>query len=200
MTTMTMPVEADRQPDAAPSTPTGGRGSARPARTRPERRLGRRTRKAVLTAHIVSAGAWIGMDVVMGVLVVTAMVTGSTSTEALCCRALELFAVWPLFGAGVATLVSGVVLGLGTSYGLVRYWWVAAKLVINLVLVTLVALLLRPGVAEAARYGEALAAGRPSDIDLSSMFMPPLVSTTALIVATTLSVFKPFGRIRRRPS
>ncbi|MPY93972.1 MAG: hypothetical protein GEV08_13190 [Acidimicrobiia bacterium] len=163
----------------------------------PERRLGRRARRAVLTTHIVAAAAWIGMDVVMGVLVFTAMLTSSTSTEALCYRALELFAVWPLLAAGVATLVSGVVLGLGTNYGLVRYWWVAIKLGMNVLLVTLVAFALRPGVAEAASYGEALAAGAPSDADVSMLFMPPLVSTTALIAATILSVYKPLGRIRR---
>jgi hypothetical protein len=36
------------------------------------------------------------------------------------------------------SLASGVVLGLGTKWGLIRYWWVAAKLVLNVVLVALV--------------------------------------------------------------
>jgi len=36
-------------------------------------RLGARTRKGVLVAHIASAGAWIGIDVVMGVLIFTAL-------------------------------------------------------------------------------------------------------------------------------
>jgi Predicted integral membrane protein (DUF2269) len=155
-------------------------------------------RRAVLTVHILGAGAWVGMDVVLGVLVVTARLTSSVGTEALCYRALALFAVGPLLAAGFVTLISGVVLGLGTNYGLVRNWWVAIKLVLNLVLVTLVALLLRPGVHEAARYGEALAAGNPTDASVHHLFMPPLVSGTALIFATILSVYKPWGRIRRR--
>jgi hypothetical protein len=160
-------------------------------------RLGRGTRRAVLTAHIIGAGAWIGMDVVLGVLVFTARLTTDTHTEALCYQALELFAVWPLLAAGLVTLVSGVVLGLGTNYGLVRYWWVATKLVMNLVLVALVAFALRSAVHEAARYGLALAAGSPSDASVSKLIMPPLVSSTALLIATTLSVYKPWGRIRR---
>jgi hypothetical protein len=36
-------------------------------------RLGARMRKGVLVVHIVSAGAWIGIDVVMGVLIFTAL-------------------------------------------------------------------------------------------------------------------------------
>jgi hypothetical protein len=165
---------------------------------RPERLLGLRARRAALVLHILAAGAWVGIDVVLGVLVFTAMATTDRGTEALCYRALELFATWPLLIAGVLTLASGVLLGLGTRYGLVKYWWVAVKLVMNLVLVTLVVVLLRPGVHDAARYGEALASGRPSDVRIANLFMPPIVSGTALVVATVLSVFKPWGRIARR--
>lgn len=155
----------------------------------------------MLTVHIVGAGAWIGIDVVLGVLVFTAMLTTSTSTEALCYRALELFAVWPLLTAGLVTLLSGIVLGLGTGYGLLRYWWVAVKLALNVVLVALVAVALRPGLAEAARHGEALAAGRDSDVAVDTLVFPPVVSGMALVVATILAVYKPWGRIgnRRRP-
>jgi uncharacterized membrane protein len=160
-------------------------------------RLGRRMRRGVLTAHIVSAGAWIGIDVVLGVLVFTATFTSSTSTEALCYQALELFAVWPLLTASILTLITGVVLGLGTNYGLIKYWWVTVKLALNLILVTLVAFALRPGVAEAARYGEALAAGTPTDASVGNLVMPPIVSSIALLVATILSVYKPWGRTRR---
>jgi hypothetical protein len=164
------------------------------------RHLGRRARRAVLTLHILAAGAWIGIDVVLGVLVITARTTGDPATEALCYRALDLFAVGPLFGAGLVTLLSGAVLGLGTSYGLLRYKWVATKLVLNLVLVTLVAVALRPGVSDAARYADALAAGQPTDTSLDGLVFPPIVSGLALSAATILSVFKPWGRIRRRAS
>ena len=163
----------------------------------PAARLGRRARRAVLTVHILGAGAWIGIDVVLGVLVFTAMLTSSPATEALCYRALELFAVWPLLAAGLVTLASGIVLGLGTSYGLVRYWWVAVKLVLNVTLVVLVAVALRPGLADAATYGELLAAGGSGRSDVGGLVFPPVVSGAALVIATVLSVFKPWGRLRR---
>ena len=163
-------------------------------------RLGRGMRRAVLTVHIVSAGAWIGIDVVLGVLVFTAMATSSVRTEALCYQALELFAVWPLFTAGVVSLISGIVLGLGSNYGLVRYWWVAVKLALNLLLSSLVLLALRPGVYEAATHGDALAAGRPTDTSVDQLAFPPIVSGVALVTATILAVYKPWGRIRRSSS
>ena len=169
----------------------------RQAEPAPVARLGRRARRAVLTLHILGAGAWVGIDVVLGVLVFTALLTSSTATEALSFQALELFAVWPLLTAGLVTLASGIVLGLGTKYGLLRYRWVAVKLVINVVLVALVAFALRPGLADAAAYGELLAAGGSGRTDVGGLVFPPVVSGLALVTATVLSVFKPWGRLRR---
>ena len=161
-------------------------------------RLDRGARRAVLTAHIVGAGAWIGIDVVLGVLVFTALFTSSRRIEALCYQALELFAVWPLLAAGLVTLATGMILGLGSNYGLIRYWWVAVKLALNVVLSVLVLVALRPAVSEATRYGEALAAGEPTDASVGQLVFPPVVSSTALVVATVLAVYKPWGRIRKR--
>jgi hypothetical protein len=168
-----------------------------PARTW---RLGARMRKSILVVHIVSAGAWIGIDVAMGVVVFTALIVEDDNTKALCYRALELFAIWPLFTTGLVCLASGVVLGLGTKWGLVRYWWVAIKLVLNILLTTLVLVALRPGVIEAADQGRRFAAGEPASLAVGDLIFPPIVSPTALLIAFVLAVFKPWGRIRERPA
>jgi hypothetical protein len=174
-------------------TTTAPSGARRGLDTTSRSRFGRTTRRAVLTVHIVAAGAWIGIDVVLGVLAVTALTTGNTRTEAVAYQAIGLFVVWPLLIAGLATAASGIALGLGTHYGLTRYWWVAVKLAMNVVLVTLVAFVLRPGLAEVARHGDDVAAGTPSELDPSGLLFPPVVSLAALAIATTLSVFKPWG-------
>ncbi|WHT20638.1 hypothetical protein N8J89_06090 [Crossiella sp. CA-258035] len=162
-----------------------------------ERLLPRRTRKAVLVAHIVSAGAWIGLDVVLAVLVFTAAGTSDAQLAAVCYQVLELL-VWPMLTLAAVCLVSGVVLGLGTKYGLVRYWWVAVKLVLNLALLALVAFALRSGVTEIAEYGRQLAAGQASLRGPGDLVYPPIVSTTALLFATVISVYKPWGRLRKK--
>jgi hypothetical protein len=170
-----------------------GFGIARP------RRVGARTRKSVLVVHIVSAGAWIGIDVVMAIVVFTPLL-GDDETRALCYQALELFAVWPLLATGLVCLASGVVLGLGTKYGLVRYWWVAIKLVLNIVLTALVLVALRPEVSKAAEQGRQFAAGEPASLVVGNLIFPPIVSPTALLIAVVLAVFKPWGLIRKRPA
>jgi hypothetical protein len=170
---------------------------ARPGGARP-RRLSPRTRKSILVVHIAAAGAWIGIDVVMGVVIFTALLADD-ATRALCYQALELFAGWPLVVTGLVCLASGVVLGLGTAYGLVRYWWVAIKLVLNIVLVALVPVALRPEVLEMAEQGRRFAAGLPATLAVGDLIYPPIVSPSALLVATILAVFKPWGPIRKRP-
>lgn len=161
-------------------------------------RLGRRTRRAVLVTHIVSASAWIGIDVAAAILTVTSLATGDPQTQAVAYQALGIVAVWPMFVAGLACLASGLVLGLGTKFGLLRYWWVAVKLCVNIVLSTLILVALRPGIDELSAYGSTvLAGGTPDPTDTGQMMFPPSVSLVALTIAVTLSVFKPWGRIRR---
>lgn len=167
-----------------------------PAAKRP-RRLGRRARQSTLVVHIVSAGVWIGLDVVMAVLALSGWFADDVETRALAYRALATFVVAPMVVTSLVCLASGLLLGLGTPWGLLRYWWVIVKLVLTVVLVVLVLFLLRPGMAEVATYGEDLAAGRTPSGDVSGMFFPPAVSLSALSLATALSVVKP-GRRRKR--
>jgi uncharacterized membrane protein len=160
-------------------------------------RLGAGTRKGVLLIHIVSAGAWLGVDVVMAVLVFRALLTDDGGAKALSFRALELIAVGPLLACGLVCLLSGVLLGLSSRYGLVRYWWVAVKLVLNLVLTGLVLVALAPEVAAHAEEARQFDAGLPVPLEVGQLIFPPIVSPTALLVAMALAVFKPWGRIRR---
>ncbi len=147
--------------------------------------------------HIAAAGAWLGLDVVLGVLVGTALLTGDGQQAGVALQALGLFAVWPLVVVGLVCLVSGLLLGAGSTYGLVRYWWVAIKLVLNVTLVTLVLVLLRPGVEEVSGAARASLLAGTAPPAVGDLVFPPLVSSALVLTAMTLSVFKPWGRIRR---
>lgn len=159
--------------------------------------LSGRARRGVLLVHIAAAGTWLGVDVVMAVVVFTAVLSDDPRTVALCYQALRLFTVWPLLVTGLVCLASGIVLGLGTKYGLLKYWWVAVKLALNLLLTGLVLVALRPTVTEAAEYGRQLAAGHPG-VPPRDMIYPPIVSPLLVGFAFVLAVFKPWGRIRAR--
>lgn len=157
-------------------------------------RLTGRTRKAVLVLHIVAAAAWFGIDLALGVLLVTAMSTSDPQVAGVAVQAVDMFAIWPMFAASLLSLGTGVVLSLGSKYGLVRYWWVAAKLAINVLMSTLIVFALRPGVDEAATLGERLLAGDPTAQIPDDLIFPVIVAPTLLIVAYVLSVAKPRKR------
>lgn len=161
-------------------------------------RLSRRWRLSLVVVHIMSAAAWIGVDVIMAVLVAVGQLSDHVETQSLAYRALATFVVWPMLVSSLVCLASGIALGLGTKWGLVRYWWVAAKLVLNLALCTLIWFALRPGMPAIGAYGEDLLLGAADPIAIASLGMPPTVSLTALTLAVLLSVFKPWGRIATR--
>jgi uncharacterized membrane protein len=159
----------------------------------------RKMRKFVLLAHILSAVSWIGVDLVMGVLSFRGLMTDDPQTLATAYGGLAMFCVPLLLTLGLLTLTTGVVLGLGTRFGLVRYWWVVAKLLITLALCTLVLVALQPTLADAATQTAVIDDSLPSRLTevRRNMIFPPLVSTSALLFASWLSVYKPWGATSR---
>jgi hypothetical protein len=157
--------------------------------TRPVRRL-------IRLAHLIAALGWIGVDVVFGVLAVTGFTSEDLGTVAACYRALDIFVVPLLLLFGLTTLGTGLVLSISSGWGVIRYWWVAAKLLINVILSGLVFLLLAPRLAsagvEATRIDFSLR-DRLQGIPVDLLF-PPFVSGAALLAASLLGTVKPWGR------
>ena len=160
-------------------------------------RLSGAARKATLLVHILSAIGWLGIDLVLGVFVLMTRISGDADVVAVSYQAMRIFAVTMMLPAGLLCLGSGVLLGLGTRYGVVRNWWVAVKLGLNIVLTLLIPLALLPLVENAAEYGRQLASGEMTRAAPSDLLFPPIVSAVTLIFASVLSVYKPWGRIRR---
>jgi hypothetical protein len=161
-------------------------------------RLSARARKVTLVAHIAAGGGWLGMEIVLGVLVVTALSSGSDRDTAAISIAIAAFANWPLVVVGAITFATGMLLAIGSKFGLVRYWWVLAKIVVNLMLVTLVIVLLSPGVAELGSTAREYLEGAGAPVVLTPQILfPPIVASTAMLFAMTLGMFKPWGRISR---
>jgi putative copper export protein len=85
-------------------------------------RLSRGQRKAALVAHIVCAGAWVGIDVIVAVLVLTGRFGGDPAPRSLAYRALATFVVWPMLAAGLllTTLILATVLAVVKLRGRIR--------------------------------------------------------------------------------
>lgn len=189
-----MASESSRARAATASVPRAG--TARAARRRPGWRPRPALRKALLIAHVVSSVGWLGIDVVLLFLAVTGLTSDDPALVLACYTAIGAFVDLLLIPASLLSLATGMLLGLGTRWGLIRYWWVTVKLAVTVVLSTLVLVLLRPVVDD-------LTAGvRAADPDGSlraqlgmlptNLVFPPSVSIAALLFATVLSVYKPW--------
>ena len=100
-----------------------------------------------------------------------------------------------MFPFAAISLVSGVVLALGTPWGLFRHFWITAKLVINVAMLAVSGAVLSRFVEEAAgRARDGVAVG-----DLGPrILLGSSAGLVLLVTATALSVWRPRSRPRLR--
>jgi hypothetical protein len=153
-------------------------------------------RKLALTAHVTASVGWLGA--VGGSLALG--VAGLTLGEAERVRAvyltMELMGWFVLVPLSFASLLTGLIQSLGTRWGLFRHYWVVVKLGMN-VFATIILLLYMQTLSFLAD----LAAQTESSGNLAGLRSPsPVVHAAGalvlLLVAVTLSVYKPRGMTR----
>ncbi len=157
------------------------------------KRLSRPARRTTLVVHVVASASWVGLTLGLLALGITAAGTGSAVTVEASVRAMKLFADWLLLPVAFLTLVSGLVLSLGTQWGLARHRWVYVKFWLTLATTVATVFALRPGVNSAVA---AVAAGGPLP-DAGDVMMGPIVSLSAYVFMTVISVLKPWGLTKR---
>ena len=158
------------------------------ARTAPPRHWRPFTRRVLLTAHIVSSVGLLGASSALLMLAIT----GATTSDAqLADSAYTLIGRFGfVFGIPLSfsALFTGIALGLGSKWGVLRYPWVITKLVLLVTTILSGALFIGQG-SEQMVNGDG---GAETQLVVAGAY-----NVVALIIATVLSVFKP-GRRRRR--
>ena len=96
-------------------------------------------RKFALTAHVTCSVGWIGAVVVFLALAVVGLASQDAQTVRGAYLVMEPAARFVLVPLAFASLLTGIVQSLGTTWGLFRHYWVLFKLLIT-VLVTIVLL------------------------------------------------------------
>lgn len=166
-------------------------------------RLAPRLRKSVLWLHIVSGVVWMGLDVGLYLLLMTGLTTDDGALAAACYRAVAVIVPVAVPVLSLSMLATGLLLGWGTTWGLLRYWWVFVKLVMGIVLTVLVFIALVPGVNDLVEPDPTVGAGAVRDTigeATTGLLFPPIVSFTMLGIAAVLSIFKPWGRTPWTPA
>ncbi|MEV1085562.1 DUF2269 domain-containing protein [Streptomyces sp. NPDC050211] len=156
-------------------------------------KLSRPARRASVVVHVVASASWLGLTLGLLALAVTAITTGSAVTAEASVRAMKLFADWLLLPAAFLTLLTGLLLSLGTPWGLARHRWVYVKFWLTLATITATAFALRPGLgATVTAVTETGSVPDPTDL-----VMGPIVSLSAYVFMTVISILKPWGLTRR---
>lgn len=153
-----------------------------------------RLRRLALTAHVTASVGWLGAVAVFLVLAII----GVTSQDAQLVRATYLVmepAAWfVLVPFAFASLLTGVVQSLGTTWGLVQHYWVLFKLVL-----TVFAAIVLLTYMETFALMAGVAADPSADLAVVRNGSPRLHATLALLVlmvTTVLAVYKPRGMTR----
>ena len=147
-------------------------------------------RKFALTVHLTFSVGWIGAVVAYLALGVSAVTSQDMQTVRGAWIAMELtgwFAIVPL---ALASLLTGLVMSLGTPWGLVRHYWVLITLALT-ILCTVILLLHMPTVSHLA--GMARQADGAQLRELGGDLLHPGIGLLVLLVITVLNVYKPRG-------
>jgi hypothetical protein len=151
-----------------------------------------RLRKFTLTVHLALAVSWIGAVVAYLVLDLTA----ATSHDPLILRAvwvsMGLIVWWAIVPLALASVLTGLIMSLGTKWGLFRYWWVLISFLLTVVATFVL-------VVKAGDIGRmaAIAADPGTSVDelrgLGNTLPHSVGGLLVLLVVMALNVYKPPG-------
>ena len=147
-------------------------------------------RKFALTAHIISSVGWLGAVVAFLVLVIAALTEGDAKTVHAAWIAMELIGWFAIVPLAILSLLTGLVMSLGTKWGLLKHYWVLFKLLLT-VLATAVLLLNMQTVSFQANVAKET--GSADFGGLWSELLHAGAGLLVLFVIIILSVYKPRG-------
>ena len=147
-------------------------------------------RKLALTIHLTSSVGWIGAVVAYLALGVAAVTSSDAQTVRAAWTAMDLTGWWVIVPLAIAALATGLVMSVGTPWGLFRHYWVLISLALT-VLCTVVLVLHMPTVSAMA-----IRARSSDGADLRALggdLFHPGVGLLLLLAITVLNVYKPAG-------
>ncbi|WP_051359632.1 hypothetical protein [Adhaeribacter aquaticus] len=154
-----------------------------------------RISKAVLTTHITVSLGWFGAVVVFVVLAITGLTNQNTQVIRSCIIAMEITTRYVIIPFCLASLLTGILQSAFSKWGLFRYYWIVIKLLLTAGSTLLLFLHLKP-----IRYLAMEAVTPDFSLIKESETLINLISKAGyaiivLLVITSISVYKPWGKI-----
>lgn len=149
-------------------------------------------RKFALTVHITSSVGWIGAVIAYLSLDVTTATSQDAQTLHSAWSAMELIARYVIVPLALASLLTGLVMSLGTKWGLFRHYWVLISLMLTLFAIT-VLLSETPQISRIADIAADPTTSRDMLRALPSTLVHSVGGIGILLVIQVLNVYKPKG-------
>lgn len=162
-----------------------------------ERRVSASLYRRLLAAHVIVSVGWLGAAFAKLVLLMAVMTSGPDIAAAAYVAATKVVnVVFPPLAIG--TVVTGLLLSVGTKWRLLDHYWVATKLVLSVGVIT-TAVQLGSRLEQRPISASVGPGAADSVIGIASAPMTLLIALTVahllmLGAATVISVYKPWGR------
>jgi hypothetical protein len=155
-----------------------------------------RFQKFALLTHITFSVGWFSAVVPYLALVIAGLTSRDIQVVRAACLSMELIGWYAIVPFSFAALLSGLVMSLGSQWGLFRHWWILAKFLLTMFAIFVL-----------FRHMQDVSRMAKETMLSSADFRPDFIHATGgllmLLAAMTLSVFKPWGMTpygRRRAS
>lgn len=152
-------------------------------------------RKAVLASHLTVSVGWIGAVLAYLALDVAVVAARDAETVRTAYAALDRIASSVILPLAIASLVSGIVISLGTVWGLYRHYWVVVSLFLT-VFATVVLVRETRVIAGLAEIAADPARSPAEILSLPSTLPHSVGGLVVLLVVLVLNVYKPRGLTR----
>jgi hypothetical protein len=150
-------------------------------------------RKLLLAAHLTCSVGWVGAVVAYLALGVAAQTSQAPQTVRAAWIGMELTGWYAIVPLAFASLLTGLVLAVKTSWGLFRHYWVVFSLGLT-VFATVILLLHMPDVSSMADMAQQAEGARLRA--LGGDLFHPVIGLVVLLMILVLNVYKPRGMTR----
>ena len=153
-------------------------------------------RKLALTAHVLSSVGWLGAVAAFLALALTGLNSDDTELARAVYPAMDVIVRAAIVPLAVMSVLTGVIQGLGSRWGLFRHYWVVIKLIITIIATVVLLTELEPigHVADIARVERFTRDTMRTE--RLSLVVHSGGGVVTLLVPTVLSIYKPRGLTR----
>ncbi len=149
-------------------------------------------RKFALAAHLTLSVGWVGAVAAYMALDVTVVTSRNAQTLRAAYLGMALIVENVIVPLALASLLTGLIMSLGTKWGLVRYYWVLISLLLT-VFATAVLLVEAPVTRSLAEMAADPVTSTEHLRAMPSTLVHSVGGTVVLLVILVLNVYKPQG-------